>query len=200
MDRQIVISIGREYGSGGHEIGMKLAEKLGIEFIDRSLLASIAENTDLSYETFEKYDEKPKKIFSRTVRGYSNSPEQNVAELQFSLLKSKAVRDDSFVIVGRCSDELFKEICPCISIFISAERRDKVKRVMKRTEKSEKEAGKLIDKVDKTRASYHDYYCKSKWGMSSSYDICINSSVLGIDGSVEFLYSFVKSYLSKFNK
>ena len=197
MGKQIVISIGREYGSGGHELGEKLAEKLGLEFVDRSLLDKIAADTNSSYETLAKYDEKPKKIFSRTVRGYSNSPEQNVAELQFALLKHKAVDDDSFVVVGRCSDMLFKDICPCVSVFISANHEDRVKRIMKRRGKKQREAEKDIEKHDKSRAAYHNYFCKGKWGVASSYDICINSSVLGIDGSVEFLYDFIKKFMEK---
>lgn len=197
MGKQIVISIGREYGSGGHEIGEKLAEKLGLEFVDRSLLDKIAADTNSSYETLAKYDEKPKKIFSRTVRGYSNSPEQNVAELQFALLKHKAVDDDSFVVVGRCSDMLFKDICPCISVFISANREDRIKRIMERRGKKQRDAEKIIEKHDKNRAAYHNYFCKGKWGVASSYDVCVNSSILGVDGTVDFLYSFVQKFMEK---
>lgn len=200
MGRQIVVSIGREYGSGGHEIGQKLAEKLDLEFIDKNLLKKIAEDNHSDYKTFEKYDEKPKKIYSRTVKGYSNSPEQSIADLQFSILKSKAIHDDSFVVMGRCSDVLFKDICPGISVFITADLNDKIKRIMKRDNKSEKEARKLIEKYDKKRAAYHDSYCETKWGRASSYDLCINSSILGIDGTVELLYSFVKNFLKSFDK
>lgn len=200
MNRQIVISIGREYGSGGHEIGQKLADKLGIELVDRNLLDKIAEDSNSTYESLARYDEKPKKIFSRTVRGYSNSPEQNVAELQFALLKSKAVDDDSFVVVGRCSDTLFNDICPCVSVFISANKEDRIKRIMERRGKNEKDAVRVIEKHDKNRAAYHNYFCKSKWGVANSYDVCINSSILGVDGSVEFLYEFIQKYMAKFEK
>ena len=115
--KQLIISIGREYGSGGHEIGRKLAAKLGLEFYDRNLLDEIAHIKNSDAELLKKYDEVPKKrFFSRTVRGYSNSPEENVAELQFALLKHKAADDDSFVIVGRCTDEIFKGFANYVSI------------------------------------------------------------------------------------
>lgn len=217
MSKQLVISIDREYGSGGREIGQKLAEKLGLEFVDKTILDKVAENAELSYEAVAKYDEKPKRIFSRSVRGYSNSPEQNIADLQFAYLKNKAVADESFVVLGRCSDTLFKEICPCISIFISCNKADKIRRIAERREVEEgsdskkvsaqgstncsktkskvkdraAEALRLINKYDKALASYHDYYCNTKWGAASSYDICVNSSILGIDGTVSYLYNFI---------
>lgn len=193
--KQLIISIGREYGSGGHEIGRKLAAKLGLEFYDRNLLDEIAHIKNSDAELLKKYDEVPKKrFFSRTVRGYSNSPEENVAELQFALLKQKAADDDSFVIVGRCTDEIFKGLANYVSIFITADEEEKVKRVVECRKKTEKDARKTIERHDKTRRAYHDHFCKSKWGLASSYDLCVNSSVLGIDGTVEFLAEYVQKF------
>ena len=193
MDKQIIISIGREYGSGGHEVGRKLAEKLGVEFFDRNLLDEVANIKQVDTNDLAKYDEAPKKLFfSRTVRGYSNSPEQNVAEMQFALLKSKAADDDSFVIVGRCSDEIFAGMAKCVSIFIWGERDEKIKRIIDHLHISEKEAVKKMERHDKKRRAYHDYYCKKKWGQTTSYDLCVNSSVLGIDGTVDFLYDYIQ--------
>lgn len=144
------------------------------------------------------YDEKPRRLFlSRTVRGYSNSPELNVAELQFALLKSKAADEDSFVVVGRCSDKIFDGIAPVISIFICADKKDRISRIEEIRNLSEKDALKKIEKHDKRRASYHDFYTKRKWGFASAYDVCVNSSVLGIDGTVDFLYDYVQKYLAK---
>ena len=168
MEKQLIISIGREYGSAGHEIAQKLAEKLDIELFDRNLLDEISQIKSSSYEDLARYDEKPKKLFSRTVRGYSNSPQLNVAELQFALLKSKAADEDSFVVVGRCTDKIFEGIAPVLSIFITADLKDRITRIEEIRHMSEKEALKKIEKHDKRRAAYHDYYCKTKWGKASS--------------------------------
>lgn len=193
MEKQIIISIGREYGSGGHEIARKLAAKLGIDFCDRNLLDEFADKNNGNASEMAKYDEKPHRFFfSRTVRGYSNSPAQNVADIQFALLKGKAIDDDSFVVCGRCADEVLKDFPGLISIFVSADMDAKIKRVMEKRNMTEKVAKKTIEKHDKTRRAYHDYFCSTKWGVSSSYDLSINSSKLGIDATVDFLADYIK--------
>lgn len=201
MKKQIIVAIGREYGSAGHEIGRKLAAKLEIPFYDRNLLDEFADQRDVDADLLAKYDEKPRRFFFNrtvTVRGqkYTNSPIQNIADIQFALLKSKAYDDDCFVVCGRCADEVLKEFPGLITIFITADYDAKVKRVMEKRNMSEKEAKKAIEKHDKTRRAYHDYFCKSKWGQAGSYDLCVNSSLLGIDGTVDFLFDLV----SKFNQ
>ncbi len=198
MNKQIIISISREYGSGGHEIGRKLAEKLDVEFFDRNLLEEIANVRNVDTNTLRKYDEKPRNPFlSRTVRGYSNSPEQNIAEMQFTLLKHKAADEDSFVILGRCSDEIFTGIADVIKIFVRGDLDTKVKRVMEKRGMDAREAVKTIERHDKKRRAYHDYFCHSKWGEASTYDLCVDSGKLGIDGTVDFIEDFVRSYLKK---
>jgi len=195
MEKQIIISIGREYGSGGHEIGRKLAAKLDIPFYDRNLLDEFADTNDANAAEMAKYDEKPRRLFfSRTVRGYSNSPAQNVADIQFALLKCKAYDDDSFVVCGRCSDEVLKDFSGLISVFITADEDAKIKRVMEKREMTEKVAKKTIEKHDKTRRAYHDYFCTTKWGSAATYDLCVNSSILGIDGTVDMIADFVKRF------
>ncbi len=197
MNRQIIISIGREYGSGGHEVGRKLAAKLDIPFYDRNLLEEVAEKKDVDAEELSKYDEAPHRVFfSRTVKGFSNSPTVNVAELQFALLKSKAADDDSFVIVGRCADEIFKDEKNLISIFVYADRDEKIQRIMEHLNLTEKEAVKKMERHDKSRKAYHDYFSSRKWGDIRTYDLCVNSSRLGIDGTVDFLYDYIKRVIS----
>lgn len=194
MDRQLIISIGREFGSGGHEIAKKLAEKLEIELYDRNILEEVAGIHNVNTNDLAAYDEKPKlKLFHRTVRGYSSSPEENIAEMQFALIKSKAADDDSFVIVGRCADILFKGNPSLISIFIYADKDEKIKRIMKvRSLKTEKEAEKEMNRRDKRRAAYHNYFSKDySWGETTNYDLCINSSKLGIDGTVDFIIDYI---------
>lgn len=194
MEKQIIISIGREYGSAGHVVAHKLAEKLGIEVLDRNLLEEVAGNTGVDTNNLKKYDEKPKlKLFSRTVRGYTNSPEQIVAELQFALLKSKAADGDSFVIVGRCADDLFRNEENFISIFIYANLESRINRVIERHPGLDRKGAiKKIEQHDKKRAAYHDFFCKSgKWGDRKSYELCIDASKLGVDGTTEFLYNYI---------
>jgi len=202
MEKQIIISIGREYGSAGHEIGRKLAAKLEIPFYDRNLLDEFADQKDVDADLLAKYDEKPRRFFfSRTVsvRGQSvnNSPAQNVADIQFALLKGKAYDDDSFVVCGRCADDVLKDFPGMFSVFITADYDAKVKRVMEKRNMSEKEAKKTIEKHDKTRRAYHDYFAKTKWGQAGSYDLCVNSTVLGIDGTVDMLVDYAKRFLAK---
>lgn len=198
MEKQLIISIGREYGSGGYRIGKKLAEKLGFEFFDRNLLDELACMMGVDTNDLSKYDEKPKsKFFSRTVRGMSNSPEQNIAEMQFALLKSKAADGDSFVVVGRCADEIFNGLSDVVSVFITASEEDKIKEITEQFNVTEAEAKKKMVRHDKKRRAYHDYFCKKPWGEVKTYDICINSSILGVDGTVDLLYDYVQKLKNK---
>lgn len=193
MDKQIIISVGREFGSGGHEVARKLAAKLDIQYYDRSLLDEFADQNDLDAELLQKYDEAPKfKLFSRTVRGYSNSPSENIAEIQTALLRTKAVDEDSFVIVGRCAEEVLKDFDCLVSIFISADHADRIKHVSEKFNISEKEAEKKMARHDKHRKAYHDHFANGRiWGDSRTYDVCINVSRLGIDKTVDYLYDYI---------
>ena len=195
MEKQIIISIGREYGSAGHVVAHKLAEKLDIEVLDRNLLEQVAGNNGVDTNNLKKYDEKPKlRLFSRTVRGYSNSPEQNVAELQFALLKSKAADGDSFIVVGRCADDLFRGNKNFISIFIYADLEARIARVIERHPGLDRKGAiKKIEMHDKKRAAYHDYFCKrGKWGDRKSYELCIDASKLGVDGTTDLIYNYIQ--------
>ena len=197
MNKQIIISIGREHGSAGHEIARLLAEKLNFPLYDKNFFNEIAHQNGLDISDIAKYDEVPRKyFFSRTVNGYSNSPEVNVAELQFSLLKSRAADGDSFVVVGRCSDELLKFYPNFLSIFITADTKDKIQHIMQTENLTESQAQKEIVKTDKARSAYHDYYCKSKWSECKTYDLTINASRLGIEGTTEFLFQFINQYFA----
>lgn len=200
MDEQIIISISREYGSAGHVIASKVAEKLGIEVLGRNILEKIAGIKKVDTNNLSRYDEKPKsRLFSRRVRGMTNSPEENIAELQFALLKSKAADGDSFIVVGRCADDLFHDYPNCINIFIYADMESKIQRVIEKHEGIDrKQAMKKIAVHDKKRAAYHDYFAKhGKWGVYSSYELCINASKLGIDGTADFIYNYIEARRAK---
>lgn len=190
---QIIISVGREFGSGGRVIAETLAKRFNIPIYDRHLITEIAEKTGLTPEQIEKYNENPKKkIISRRVRGYSNSIEDNVAEMQFNFLKEKSESGESFVVVGRCSETKLKGNPALISFFILADTDAKIKRVMEVYELSEDEAIEFIRKKDKKRKRYHNYHCSGHWGDSRLYDLCINSTRLGIEKTVDYLESYIK--------
>lgn len=198
MGKQVIISIGREYGSAGHLIAEKVAAKLNMDLYDRNLLDEVADVKHVDTNNLSKYDEKPHRLFgSRTVRGYSNSPEANVAQLQLALLKSKAADGDSFVIVGRCADDIFRGMENFISIFIYADREARIKRVLERhPQLDEKQAIKKIERHDRNRAAYHNYFAKGgKWGDKANYDLCVNSTRLGLEGTADFLCKYIEQRL-----
>lgn len=196
MEKQIIISIGREHGSEGHKIAELLAQKLDFPLYDKNIFEEIGRTKGIDTNDISKYDERPRRFFiTRKVNGHSNSPEENVAELQFALLKSKAADGDSFVVVGRCSDQLFRGMEGAISIFITGDMPDKIAHLMDIENRTEADAKKEIEKHDKRRRQYHDYFFpNSKWADSRSYDICVNSSRLGVEGTVEFLYDFINKF------
>ena len=146
----------------------------------------------------EKYNEAPKlKILSRRVNGYSNSIEDNIAEMQFNFLDEKAKSGESFVVVGRCSETKLKKYPALVSLFILGDMEEKIKRVMKIYELSEEDAKSFITKKDKKRKRYHNYHCSGHWGDSRLYDLSINSSRLGIEGTIDVLEQYIKARMSK---
>lgn len=193
MSEQILVAIGREFGSGGHEIARKLAERLGISLYDEGILRQIAQERQWSAEMLEQYDEVPRKVvFSRIVNGYNNAPEDIISKMTFDFIRERAERGESFVILGRCGLEILKEYPALVSIFVQADEAFKLARTMEREPVSEHEALALMVKTDRRRASYHNQYCQKKWGCADSYDLCINSAPLGIEGTADVLESYVR--------
>lgn len=193
MEKQVIIALGREFGSGGHYVAQKIAQDLGLNYYDRKILEDIAEEKNIRIEYLEKYDEKKGKvILFRNVRGYTNSLEEIVAEFQFEYLKKKADAGESFVIVGRCADEVFRGDKRLISIFVRGDREDKIQRIMERHRISMDEANKKMKRNDRERKRYHNRYSEIKWGDSRGYDICINSSKLGINKTADILEAYIK--------
>lgn len=191
---QLIISVGREFGSGGRVIAEELAKRFNIPIYDRHLITDIAEKTGLTPEEIEKYNENPKPhIIARSVRGYSNSIEDNIAEMQFDIIDKKAADGESFVVVGRCSETKLKKYPALVSLFVLGDISEKVKRVMKVYSLSEEEAQRLITKKDKKRKRYHNYHCTGHWGDSRLYDLSINSSRLGIEGTIDYLEEYIKA-------
>ena len=194
MEKQIIISVGREFGSGGHEIAEHLAKRLALPFYDRNLLDEIAKEKEVSSHVLKQFDEVPRnRLFSRTVRGYSNSPEEVVARLQFDFLKNKAESGESFVVVGRCSEDILKGYDGLISFFIIADMETKLERVKQIRGISMEEAEAVIRRHDKKRQSYHNYYCQTKWGDARNYDMTVNCSKLTRKAATDLLEYFIEA-------
>ena len=190
--KQLIISIGREFGSAGHEIAERLAKRYGLPLYDHNLLDEVAASHNMDSQELQEYDEmKHNKFLYRSINGMSSSPADNVANMQFNFLLDKAEKGQSFVIVGRCSETILKDYEGLISVFIIGDMESKVARVQHLYGKSEKEAERFIREKDRKRKKYHDSHCKSKWSDSHTYDLSLNSSKLGLEGSVDFLAEYI---------
>ncbi len=193
MAEQIIVSIGREFGSGGHAVGEKIAKDMGLEFIDRKMLDEIAEEKNIQVEYLEKYDEKPRKLLmSRRVGAYSNSLEEIVADMQFDYIRQKADSGKSFVIVGRCAETVLRGREKLISIFVLGDKECKLNRVKERYQLNDMEAAAKMARHDRKRKQYHNRHSDFKWGDSRGYDLCVNSSRLGIEKTAEMLEMYIK--------
>ena len=191
MGNQFIISVSREYGSGGHEIATILAKRLGVKMYDRSIIDEIATNLNVSREVLDKYDEKPKNFFlTRRVGTHSSSMEDALVDMEFDFIRKKAESGESFVIVGRCSDWVLKDHPGLIKLFISGNTEQKVQRIMKRRNVSEAEASDALKRIDKKRRWYHNRYSDHKWGDSRYYDVCLNSSI-GVESTADVLETYI---------
>ena len=203
MSGNLVITIGRQCGSGGKLIGEKLAEKMGVKCYDKELLSKAAKHSGLCQELFEKHDERPTSSFlyslvmdsysmGYTAAGYSDMPiNHKIFLAQFDAIK-KIAEEGPCVLVGRCADYALEERDDVLSVFIHADLEDRIKNVAKLNELTDNKAKDLIHKTDKRRASYYNYYTNKKWGDAESYDICINSSKFGVDGCVKAIKDFLE--------
>ncbi len=192
MNNQLIVSVSREFASGGREIAKILAEKLGLSYYDRNILDDIAAERLGDVDKLRRFDEVPKRFFSRTVRGMSSSAEENVAQIQFDYLLKKAESGESFVVVGRCADEVLSEYPGLLRIFVLADEETKIDRICESREVNRDEARGIMNRHDKHRKMYHNHYCTFKWGDSRGYDICINSSRLGIEKTAAFLEAYIR--------
>lgn len=197
-----IYTIGREFGSGGREVGEKLAAKLGIKLYDKELLQQAAKDSGFCEEIFENHDEKPTNSFlyslvmdTYSVSGYSAAPfldmplNHKVFLAQFETIK-KIAEKESCVIVGRCADYALSDNPDCINVFIHADMDIRIKNVSKNLNITENKARDIINKTDKQRASYYNYYTSKKWGDSKSYNLSLDAGKLGTDNCVEMILNF----------
>lgn len=196
----MVITVGRQYGSGGREIGTMLAEKLSIAYYDDMLLKEAAKESGLCEDLFRSFDERPKSfLYSVAMDPYSfsmnhvmpkGSIEQQVYLATYDTIKKLADKGPC-VLIGRCADYALKDRDDVINLFITAPLENRIERVARRNGITRDEAKERIKRTDKSRASYYNYYSSKDWGDAKSYDLCIDSSLLGIEGTVELLEKLV---------
>lgn len=195
-----VINIGRSLGSGGRAIGHILAKEFGIEYYDREILALAAKESGFCAEVFEKSDEKNRffhtlgniiPFFGGTNSYYHNElSNENLFRIQSEAIR-KAADDHSCIFIGRCADYILRDHPRCVNVFIAADTKDRVTNICKNTNCTEQQALDMIEKGDSQRADYYNFYSSGTWGAASTYHLCINSSVLGIENTAGFIKEFV---------
>ena len=193
MDNKFIVNIGRQLGSGGREIGEKLAARLGIDFYDKELINLASEESGLCREFFEKADEKASQGIIGGLFGM-RFPFINDAlfKVQSDVIR-KLASEKSCLFVGRCADYILRDNPRCVNIFISASREDRIARLCRLHSISESAAEEKMNKADKRRAEYYNYYSYKTWGAAATYHLCVDSSVLGIDETVGYIEEFVRN-------
>ena len=202
-----IITIGRQFGSGGREIGEKLANHFGIKYYDKELLTRAAKESGFCEEMMHNHDERPTNSFLYNLVmdtysfGYNSSAfvdmpiSHKVFLAQFDTIK-KIADEGPCVIVGRCADYALSEYKNCLHVFIHADEKSKIKHIMEKhgDVTTEQKARDMMIKKDKQRQSYYNYYSSKKWGRADSYDLTINSGILGEDGTVKLLIQYVEDF------
>ncbi len=208
MKGNLVITIGRQCGSKGRQIGQALAQKMGVKCYDKELLSLAAKNSGLCEELFETHDEKPTNSFlyslvmdtyslGYTTSAYMDMPiNHKIFLAQFDAIK-KLAEEESCVIVGRCADYALAEYPNTVSVFITGDEDNKIKWLQEFYNVDAAKAKDIMIKTDKKRASYYNYYSSKKWGDAKSYDLCVNSSSLDPDDLVDIIYTFAKAKQEK---
>ncbi len=202
-----VITIGRQYGSAGHEIGEKVAKYFNVPFYDKKILTRAAKDSGFCEEMIQNHDERPTNSFLYNLVmdtysfGYNSSSfvdmpiSHKVFLAQFDAIKSFA-DEGPCVIVGRCADYALADYDNVLNIFIYSDDDFRAKYLMEHDKsiKSLEDAKDIFAKKDKQRQSYYNYYSTKKWGRAESYDLCINSAKLGIEGTVKFITQYIEDY------
>ena len=203
-----VITLGRQFGSGGREIGEMVAEYFGIKCYDKDLLTRAAKESGFCEEMIQNHDEKPTNSFLYNLVmdtysfGYNSSSfvdmpiSHKVFLAQFDTIK-KVADEGPCVIVGRCADYALADRKNVLHLFIYGDEETKIRFVMNKYNLTESKARDMIIKKDKQRQSYYNYYSSKRWGRADSYDLCINSGVLGFDGTVKLITQYVEDFEKK---
>lgn len=205
MKTNTIITIGRQFASGGRDIGERIAKDFGIQIYDKEMLARAAKESGICEEIFETHDEKPTNSFLYSLvmdtysMGYTGSTytdmpiNHKVFLAQFDAIK-KLASEGPCVMVGRCADYALAESKDCFSVFIHANLDWRINRIAQKYGKTMKEAKDIINKTDKSRSSYYNYYTNKKWGSAAGYSLCIDSSKFGIEGTAQTIIEAVKVF------
>ena len=202
MKTNTIITIGRQYGSAGREIGYKIAEDFGIKLYDKEMLARAAKESGICEEIFETHDEKPTNSFLYSLvmdtysMGYTGSTyndmpiNHKVFLAQFDAIK-KIADEGPCILVGRCADYALESYENMVSVFIHADMDARISRISRIYDLPANKAKDRIVKADKKRASYYNYYTNKRWGDADSYELCLNSSKLGIEGTAKAIEQYI---------
>lgn len=198
MEKKILISVGRQFGSGGKSVAELLGTKLGIPVYDNELIVKAAEQSGFSPELFTKSDEN-KHVFGLgslfSSNRFGSFTQNSIGESSLFKIQSDVIRDiaskGSGVFVGRASDYILRDM-DCLDVFICAPIEARKARVAERLKMDVETAGRLIEKKDRSRADYYNFFTFSNWGVASNYDLCVDSSVLGVEGTAEYIIEFIK--------
>ena len=198
MEKKLIINIGRQFGGGGLGVASELGRKLEIPVYDRELIAKAAQDSGFSAALFEQSDEK-RRVFSLSAIFTSiySSPTENymsdkgLFEIQCETIK-RIAEQGSAIIVGRCSDYILRDMDCTLNVFLTSPLEERVKRICERHGLCEEKAEALILQKDKAREEYYNYYTFGNWGVASTYDLCIDSSILGIEGTADLIIDFAK--------
>lgn len=191
--KQLIISLGRESGSGGHEIAEKLAQRFSLPVYDKNLLQEIAKERPLDTETLRKYEEAPRnRLLGHSVRGLNNSMQASVLAIEASWLRNQADSGASFVIVGRCAESVLADCPGLVSLFISGDPETRIARLQTRHDFNQKQATDYMLRQDKRRRAYHDENCTGNWGDAANYHLTVSSTPLGIEGTTDLLEHYIR--------
>lgn len=202
MKTNTIITIGRQFASGGRDIGEIIAKDFGIKMYDKEMLVRAAKESGICEELFETHDEKPTNSFLYSLvmdtysMGYTGSTytdmpiNHKVFLAQFDAIK-KIANEGPCVLVGRCADYALESYDNVVSVFIHADMDSRIRRVAKLLDLPDNKAKDMINKTDKKRASYYNYYTNKRWGDADSYELCLNSSELGIEGTAKMIEQYV---------
>lgn len=203
MATNLVITIGRQFGSGGRKVGKLLAEKLDIPYYDKELLAEAAKDSGICQEIFENHDEKPtRSLLFSLVTGmqmhgdpgsmYMDMPlNHKIFLAQFDAIR-RIASEGPCVIVGRCADYVLRDKPNAVSVFVKADIRQRVERAVSLYGVDPAKAEETVRKADKQRASYYNYYATATWGDVNNYDLCVDTGKLGIEGTVELIEQYLR--------
>lgn len=192
-----VITIGREYGSGGHAIAERLSELLGIKYYDKNIIDLASEKSGISKEMFKNSDEKHNSfLYSLSMAHYNGYVSQNylndiITNDKLFLIQSNIIKDiannESCIFIGRCADHILENHPNKLSVFIHAGQDSKTKRVMEKMQIKQSAAETLIKKTNKSRAAFYNFYSNNSWGAANTYDLCLNTDVFGIEGATQLI-------------